>query len=86
MKRLFIQCFLIIIAGQCTGIFCQQIPVLDLSSAIEHPDNITLSDFVESITYIPIATTYDCLVDKNPKVYVSKEYIVTINIKEIFGF
>ncbi len=79
MKRLFIQCFLIIIAGQCTGIFCQQIPVLDLSSAIEHPDNITLSDFVESITYIPIATTYDCLVDKNPKVYVSKEYIVTIN-------
>ncbi len=78
MKRLFIQFFFIFIAGQCTSIFCQQNPVLDLSSAIEHPENITLSDFVESITYIPLATTYDCLIDKNPKVYVTKEYIVTI--------
>jgi len=60
------------------NIFSQQIPVLNLSSAIEHPENITLSDFVESITYIPLTTTYDCLVDKNPKVYVTKEYIVTV--------
>ena len=78
MKRLFIQFSLFFIASQCNSIFCQLIPVLNLTSAIEHPENITLSDFVESITYIPLATTYDCLVDKNPKVFVTREFIVTV--------
>jgi len=78
MKRQFIQFFLFFIAGLYNNIFCQQIPILNLTQAIEHPENIKLSDFVESITYIPLATTYDCLVDKNPKFYVTKEYIVTI--------
>lgn len=78
MKELFIQLFFFLIVGLCNSSFSQQIPVLNLTPAIEHPDNITLSNFVESITYIPLATTYDYLVDKNPRVYVTKEYIVTI--------
>lgn len=78
MKKLFVQFFLFFIAGWCCSIFCQQIPVLDLSFAIKHPEKITLNNFVESITYIPLETTYDCLVDKNPKVFVTKEYIITI--------
>jgi hypothetical protein len=86
MKRLFIPFFLILIAGQCNKVFCQQISELDLSSAMEHPENITLGDFVESVSYIPLATTYDCLVDKNPKVYVTKEYIVTVTSSRCLVF
>jgi hypothetical protein len=78
MKELFIQFTLFFIAGLCNSIFCQEIPALNLTPSIEHPENITLSDFVESITYIPLATTYDCLVGNNPKVYVTKEFIITI--------
>lgn len=86
MKRQFIHFFLFFIAGLYNNIFCQQIPVLNLTPAIEHSENITLSDFVESITYIPLATTYDCLIDKNPKVYVTKEYIVTITTYKCLVF
>jgi hypothetical protein len=78
MKRFSIPIFLFFITGVITNTLGQQIPVLNLTPAIERPENITLSDFVESITYIPLATTYDCLVDKNPKVFVTKEYIVTV--------
>jgi hypothetical protein len=78
MKRFSIPIFLYIITGMITNTLGQKIPELNLTPEIEHLDNIVLSDFVESITYIPLATTYDCLVDKNPKVYVTKEYKVTI--------
>jgi hypothetical protein len=86
MKKQFIYVSLFVIACQFSSVFCQQIPVLDLSSAIEHPENISLSDFVESITYIPLATTYDCLIDKFPRVYVTKEFIVTITTYKCLVF
>jgi hypothetical protein len=78
MRELFFQLLFFFIGGLCNSIFCQQIPVLNLTQSIEHPENISLSDFVESIAYIPLATTYDCLVDKNPKVFVTSDYIVTV--------
>jgi len=78
MKRLIVKFLIILIVGRGSYIFCQGIPVLDLSQTIENPGNITLSNFIESIIYIPLATTYDCLVDKNPKVYVTKDYIIII--------
>lgn len=78
MKRFPLLIFLCFYLSITNDTFSQQIPVLNLSSAIEHPENIALSDFVESIIYIPLATTYDYLVDKNPRVYVTKDYIVTI--------
>lgn len=68
------------IAGLSENIFCQQIPILNLTIAIEHPKNIGLSDFVESITYIPLATTFDCIVEKNPHIYVTKQYVITVGI------
>jgi hypothetical protein len=87
MKKFLIQLLLFFIASLNNLVFCQQIPVLNLSQAIEHPVNISLRDFVESITYIPLATTYDYLVDKNPKVYVTRDYIVivTLNRCQLFS-
>ncbi|HCI55157.1 MAG TPA: 6-bladed beta-propeller [Bacteroidales bacterium] len=83
MKRFLIQ---LLFFGLYNSIFCQQLPVLNLSSAIGTLENITLSAFVESVTYIPLATTYDCLIDKNPKVYVTKDYIVTVTFLRCLVF
>lgn len=64
----------------------QQIPIINLSSEIEHSTDIMLSDFIESITYIPLETTFDCLVDKNPIVYVTKEFIIAVGTYGCFVF
>ena len=77
MKKLFIQFFLFFVTGHCY-LFCQSVPVLNLASAIGHAENIKLSDFAVSITYVPLFTSYDCLIDEAPEIYVTKEYIVAI--------
>ena len=78
MKRFSILIFLFLIISITNDIFSQKIPILNLSSAIEQPENITLSDFVESVTYLPLVTTYDVLVDKYPRIFVTKDYIITV--------
>lgn len=86
MKKQFIHVFLFVIICQYSSVLCQQIPVLDLSSAIEHPENITLSDFVEYITYLPLATPYDALIDKYPRIFVTKDYINTVTSNKCLLF
>lgn len=86
MKRFSILLYLCFIISITNDIFSQQIPVLNLSSAIEQPDNITLSDFVESITYIPLVTTYDVLIDKYPRIFVTKDYINTVTTNKCLLF
>jgi hypothetical protein len=78
MKYFLIYLSIVFITYKYNSVFCQQIPVLNLTPAIENLENFALSDFVKSITYVPLATTYDCLVDNNPKVFVTKEFIMTI--------
>lgn len=56
--------------------FSQQLPVLNLTFAIEKPVNISLSDYIESISYIPLPTYSECLVDINPKVIVTMNHIL----------
>lgn len=85
MKRFSIPLFLCIISIT-NDIFSQKIPILNLSSAIEQHDNITLSDFVESLTYLPLTTTYDVLVDKNPRIFVTKNHINTVTINKSLLF
>jgi hypothetical protein len=86
MKSIFIQFVIFFQLSLFNNIFCQQIPVLNLTPAIEHPVNITLSDFVESITYIPLTTTYDVLVDKYPRIFVTKDYIITCTANKCLLF
>ncbi len=78
MRRLFIQTIIFIICGYRSVVSSQEIPILRLASAIEKPEKISLSDFIESVTYIPLATDYNFLVDRNPKVYLTGEYILTV--------
>jgi hypothetical protein len=86
MRKQFIFVSLFVIFCQYSNVFCQKLPVLDLSSAIEHPTSITLSDFIESVTYIPLETSDDALVDQNPKVFVTKDYILTVKYDKCLLF
>ena len=86
MKRFSILIFLCFIINITNDIFSQQIPVINLSSAIEHTENITLNNFVESISYIPLATTYDILVDKYPRIFVTNDYIITVTTNKCLLF
>lgn len=49
--------------------------------------DITLSDFIENISYVPLATTQECLLDINPKVLVTKDFILanTVNRSLLFS-
>lgn len=86
MKQLFIQLSFFFISGLINSIFCQQLTILNLSEAIEHPSKITASDFVGSIFYVPLATSPDCFVAGNPKVFVTKDYILTTTIDRCLLF
>lgn len=86
MKIQYIIILLFNIFCQYSNVFCQKFPVLDLSSAIEHPTSITLSDFVESITYIPLSTSDDALVDQYPLLYATKDYIISVKSKKCLLF
>lgn len=80
MKLLIVLLTLFFCSSLTKSIFCQQLPVLKLSEALEHPMDITLSDFIENISYVPLATTQECLVDINPKVLVTKDFILVNNV------
>jgi hypothetical protein len=82
MRHLCILQFVFVISGLINNAVGQKVPVLQLSSALEKPVPITTSDFIESITYIPLATSPDYLVDANPKVYVTKDFILIITLEK----
>lgn len=82
MRHLCILQFVFVISGLINNAFGQQVPVLQLSSALEKPVPITTSDFIESITYIPLATSPDYLVDAYPKVYVTKDNILIVTAEK----
>lgn len=65
-----------LIAGHFNLLFSQQLPVLDLATAMDHTSKIVLSDFIEKITYIQLETTPDCLINANPEVKLLKDYII----------
>lgn len=56
----------------------QKIPILNLSDAVYQPVNIKLSEFVKSITYIPLETSPGCLIDQYPDVYTTRDFILII--------
>lgn len=86
MKKRFFLVLLFVVFSQYPNVFCQKLPVLDLVSAVGHPSSIMLSDFIESITYIPLETLDDALVDQYPKVYVTKDYILTVKTQKCLLF
>jgi hypothetical protein len=65
-----------LIAGYFNLLYSQALPILDLATAIDHPSKIVLSDFIGTLTYIPLETTKDCLVGAYPDIKVTKDYIV----------
>jgi hypothetical protein len=75
-----------LLSGCFNFLHSQQLPVLDLETAINHPNKIVLSDFIENLTYIVLETNQDCLIDANPKIIVTKDYIVINTQKQCLLF
>ncbi len=64
----------------------QQLPVIDLSNALESPTKISVGDFIESISYIALETTPESLVGNNPKIFATDDYIITRNSRKCLVF
>ena len=67
-------------------ILSQDLPVLNLSNALDNPTIISVSDFIESIEYIPLETTSESLVGNNPKIIVTDDYIITRTYRKCLVF
>lgn len=64
----------------------QTIPVIPLDDAYKKQLPISTSDFIESITYVPLETTYECLIDESPKINLTNKYIIVTNLKRCLLF
>lgn len=65
-----------LLVGFFNLLYSQQLPVLDLATAMDHPSKIALSDFIENITYLRLETTPESLINRNPEVILLKDYII----------
>lgn len=86
MKKLTIILTLLFITGLINCTFCQKLPVINLVPALERPSNINLSDFLESLSYVSLGTTPECLIDINPDILVTKDYILSTTGKRCLQF
>lgn len=55
-----------------------QIPVIDLQQAVNNPNKITVSDFIENLSYVRLETNAECLIEGNLRVLVKDENILII--------
>jgi hypothetical protein len=85
MTRLII-IFSLFIAIIHNSLYGQNIPSLNLESAIDHSGTFKFKDFIKSIEYIPLETNPGCLIDKNPKFFVTRDYIISLNVNHCFLF
>lgn len=86
MKRAFSLIAAYVIALHFNLLYSQQLPVLELATAIDHPTKIALSDFIESIGYVQLETTQDCLINANPDIKLLKHHILIITNQQCLLF
>lgn len=67
-------------------LYSQQLPILDITSAIEHPSKIVLNDFIESLIYVPLETDPECLIPANPDIKITKDYIIVSTFQKCLVF
>ncbi len=82
-------CFSIVtylLAGYFNLLYSQQLPILDITSAIEHPSKIVLNDFIESLIYVPLETDPECLIPANPDIKITKDYIIVSTFQKCLVF
>lgn len=77
---------IIFLLGSAKLVLGQDFPVLNLSNALDNPSIISVSDFIESIKYIPLETTSESLVGNNPKLIVTDDYIITRTYRKCLVF
>ncbi len=82
----FISIATYLFAANFSLLYSQQLPVLDLATAIDYPTKIVLSNFIESITYVQLETTTECLINANPDVKLLKDLIIVTTPQQCFVF
>jgi len=82
----FISIAAYLIVGYHNLLYSQQLPILDMASVIDHPSKIVLSDFIESLSYIPLETTQECLIPANPDIKLTKDYIIVSSYQKCLLF
>jgi len=79
---------IVTVASMCAAISCKR--DMGKSNVIEmdnmQVETLYMSDYFESIEYIPLETTDECLIGNNAFVYILDEIIVTIDSKNCFVF
>lgn len=64
----------------------QTIPVIPLDDAYKKQLPISTSDFIKSITYVPLETSWECLIGDRPKINLTDKYIIVTNLKKCLLF
>lgn len=57
----------------------QNLKTLQLESAYQKQENINSSEFIETLNYIPLETSPDCLIGANPKIYMTDKYFIILD-------
>ena len=84
MKKLKYLSFLFLVMFACTSIK-EEIPVLDVESAINNPVEFDLKDYVKSTKYIALETKKECLLSAlgsvhfMEKIFISQHALIYIN-------
>ncbi|MGB5989727.1 MAG: 6-bladed beta-propeller [Marinifilaceae bacterium] len=85
MKKLKYLSFLFLVMSACTSIK-EEIPVLDVESAINNPVEFDLKDYVESTKYIALETKKECLLSALGSVHFYGKDIYLSTRTDIYKF
>jgi hypothetical protein len=67
-------------------VISQTIPMIPLDKAYEKQLPISTGDFIKSVSYIPLETTFDCLIGERPTINLTDKYIIVTNLKKCLLF
>jgi len=79
-KKIIFYIIICIFCFSCNTVECIDFPTINLIAA-EHK-RLTMSSIFETVEYIRLETRDDCLLDNDLKLYVTKHYIITTDIKQ----
>lgn len=70
-----------------SNLLAQELLKVDIESEIDKGNfTINLSDYIETIKYVPLETNSNCLIDRNPEFTVSNNSIVVKTLSDCFIF
>lgn len=90
-KRMLLASFIIAIFTQCSSpenqVATQGLPyTIKVAEAYQQGAEVPLSQFAESVEYIPLETTEGALIGRNASFYLFGDYIISIAFRQVYLF